>query len=89
MNFSFVNCSILSFLTHGYSVGVAVSYSWDFLICIKFCATMVIVLNLQPALRGQFVYKVFRSAMFTSNYGHWFSFVLLFKQSRVRFFDSF
>ena len=21
------------------------SYSWDFLICIKFCATMVIVLN--------------------------------------------
>ena len=26
-------------------LGVAVSYSLDFLICIKFCATMVIVLN--------------------------------------------
>ena len=34
-----------TFLTHGYSVGVAVSYSWDFLICVKFCATTVIVLN--------------------------------------------
>ena len=33
------------FLTHGYFVGVAVSYSWDFLICIKLCATMVIALN--------------------------------------------
>ena len=26
-----------SSLTHGYFVGAAVSYNWDFLICIKFC----------------------------------------------------
>ena len=71
--------------------GVAVSYSWDFLICITFCATMVIVLNPPACLAwlGCFVYKVSRSAVFTSNYGHWFSFVLLFKQSWVWFFDSF
>ena len=37
--------SLLISLTHEYSVGVAVSYSWDFLICIKFCETIVIVLN--------------------------------------------
>ena len=37
----------ISFLTHGYSVGVAVSYSRDFLICIKFCETMAIVLDPQ------------------------------------------
>ena len=40
----------LSFLTHGYSVGVAVSYSWDFL---KFCETMNSIF--QPALRGWFM----------------------------------
>ena len=58
-----------TFLTHGYSIGVAVSYNWDFLICIRFCATMVILLNPFPALRGWFVYKLSRSAMFTCNYG--------------------
>ena len=42
------------------------SYSRDFLICIKFCETVVIVLDFQPALRGWFLYEVSRSAMFTS-----------------------
>ena len=28
---------VLPFSTHGYFIGVAVSYSWDFLICRKFC----------------------------------------------------
>ena len=34
-----------AFLTHGYSVGVEVSYNREFLICIKFCETMVIVFD--------------------------------------------
>ena len=35
------------FLSHGNSIRAEVSYnySWDFLICIKFCATMVTVLD--------------------------------------------
>ena len=42
---------LLLFDSRIYSVGVAVSYNWDFLICIKFCVTMVIVLLTQsPSL---------------------------------------
>ena len=41
------------FLTHGYSIVVAVNYSWDFLICINFLFWI-----LQPALLGWFIYKV-------------------------------
>ena len=67
-NFTFL-CHFFLFLTHGYSVGVAVSYSWDLLICMKFCSTMVIVLNPQPALLDWFVYKESWSTMFTSNFG--------------------
>ena len=44
---------------------------------------------LQPAFRAWFVYKVSRSAMFTSFTETCFPFVLLFMQSRVHFFDSF
>ena len=57
-----------TFLTHRYSVGVAVSYSTDFLTGIKLCATMVIVLN-PAASFAQLVciYKVSWLAMFTSN----------------------
>ena len=54
------------FLTHGYSVGVAVSYSKTFLICLKFCETMVIVLVSQACFVRLVCNKVSRSAMFTS-----------------------
>ena len=39
---------MFGFLTLGYSVRVAMSYSWDFLIYMRFCATMLKIL--QPAL---------------------------------------
>ena len=39
------------FLAHGYSVGVAVSYTWDFLVCIIFCAKIAVSKNSKPALR--------------------------------------
>ena len=53
----------------GYSVGVTVSYSWDFLICIQFCTTIAFAKN--PAacfvwlvISNQLVVQ-FREACFT------------------------
>ena len=80
---------LMLFLTHGYSVGVAVSDSRDFLICIKFCVTMAIVLD-PPVCFARLVCILSDSIHIVYQFTETCSpFVLPFKQSWAQYFESF